>query len=107
MNPISIDIHARFFIDGSPYSPFHNQSIELDSFYSRLFCQPEKETLNSIIRIGMMAVTEFHNMESTAVHIEMDIPFLEIRCGCFLNHYFGVQFFHCTPGSIYVSLIKA
>ncbi len=48
----------------------------------------------------MMIVEELHDMESAAVHIEVDIPFLKIRRNSFPDSYFRVQLFHCAPRGI-------
>ena len=43
-----------------------------------------------IIGIGMMAVEELHDMEAAPVHIEVDVPLLEIRRDGLPHHYLWV-----------------
>ena len=37
----------------------------------------------AVIRVRMMTVVELHDMEAATVHIEVDVPLLEVRRYCF------------------------
>ena len=50
--------------------------------------------------IRMVAVEEFHNVEPTAVHIEMDVALLKIGCDRLPDAHARVTLFYGTPGAI-------
>ncbi len=50
-----------------------------------------------IIRIRMMAVIELHDVESTAVHIEVDVSLFKIRRDSFPDGNLGMKLFYCAP----------
>gem|GEM_PF-5876326 len=47
-----------------------------------------------------MGVKELHDMESAAVHIEVYVSLLEVRCNCLPQSNFRVKFFDRTPGFV-------
>lgn len=47
-----------------------------------------------------MVVEIFHDVETTAVDIEVDVSLLEIGCVGSPDRHFGVQLFDKTPGGI-------
>lgn len=53
-----------------------------------------------IVRVWMMAVEELHDMEAEPVHIEVDVPLLEIRRDGLPHNYLWVQVFHRAPRGI-------
>ena len=59
----------------------HNTADSMDHLKIRFDAMASHDiTFVGIIRIRMMAVIEFNNVESAAVYIEVYISLLEIRC---------------------------
>ena len=56
-----------------------------------LFCRVR------IVWIRMMAVIKLHDMEAAAVHIEMDIPLLKIRCDSLPDGDLRVELLYSAP----------
>ena len=52
----------------------------------------------------MMTVIEFYNMESTAIHIEMNVSGFEIWSNCLPDFHFWMHLFNFAPSSIADSL---
>ena len=50
-----------------------------------------------VVRVWMMAVEKLHDVEAAAIHVEVDIPLLEIRRDGLPDLDFRVQAFHRTP----------
>ena len=53
-----------------------------------------------VVRVWMVAVEELHEVKAAAVHIEMDVPLLEIRRDGLPHLDLRVQLFHRTPCGI-------
>ena len=53
-----------------------------------------------IVRIGMVAVIELYNVETTSIDVEMNIPFLKVWRDSFPHRHFWMQLFHSTPRGV-------
>ena len=53
-----------------------------------------------VVKIGMMGVEEFHDMETALVYIEVDVPGLEVGGACLPDLRFGIQALHLLPRCI-------
>jgi len=47
-----------------------------------------------------MAVKEFYDVETTSIHIEMDVPLLKVWCNRLPDSHLRMEFLYLTPGSI-------
>ena len=48
----------------------------------------------------MMAVIEFHDMESAAIDVKVNVPLFEVRRNGFPNLDLRMKFFYRAPGSV-------
>ena len=54
-----------------------------------------------ISRVRVMAVIKLHDVEATAVYVEMDVAFFKIRCDGFPESYLGIKLFNLAPGRLH------
>lgn len=57
-----------------------------------------------IIWIGMVAVVELHDMKAAAIHVEVNVPLLEVRSDSLPDLYLRVQPLYSAPCGIADSL---